>query len=142
MTPGSDFDWDGARDEGDLVIPHQAATAVYANPHGHVVIRQEGHHGPDEDAWIVIAPANARRVATAILRCAARLAGEEEPEAVAPAERAAPRDATAADRMRRYRQRQRNEGRNGERNADRNGTVVELPFLPPSDEEDMHALAR
>jgi hypothetical protein len=36
-------------DDDCVVIPHQAAIAVYFNPHGDVVIRQEGHYGPDED---------------------------------------------------------------------------------------------
>ena len=36
-------------DDDCVVIPHQAAIAVYFNLHGDLVIRQEGHYGPDED---------------------------------------------------------------------------------------------
>jgi len=48
-----DFTWSG-RDAADVLIPHQPAIAVYFNPHGEVVIRQEGHFGPDEDQFIYL----------------------------------------------------------------------------------------
>lgn len=46
----------------DVVIAHQPAIAVYENTWGHVVIRQEGHYGPDEDNWITCAPENLQRL--------------------------------------------------------------------------------
>ncbi len=56
------FDWAG----DTVVLPEQPATAVYTNPHGAVVVRQEG--GPyDEDCWIIIRPENALRLCRAIL---------------------------------------------------------------------------
>jgi hypothetical protein len=49
---GDDFSW-GA-DKESIVIPSQPAIAVYFNPRGEVVIRQEGRFGLDEDRWIYI----------------------------------------------------------------------------------------
>jgi hypothetical protein len=42
----NEFSWNG---DDCVVIPRQAAIAVYFNLHGDLVIRQEGHYGPDED---------------------------------------------------------------------------------------------
>jgi hypothetical protein len=47
-----DFCW--GSDNDSIIIPHQPAIAVYFNPPGEVVIRQEGHYHPDEDHWIYI----------------------------------------------------------------------------------------
>ena len=40
----NEFSWN----DDCVVIPHQAAKAVYFNLDGDVVILQEGHYGPDE----------------------------------------------------------------------------------------------
>jgi hypothetical protein len=96
-----DFDWDDV----DVVIPHQASIAVYINPHGDVVIRQDGDWYRRDDAWIVVRPENARRLAEAIMELA-------EPEALPRLALPAPADRTAAERQRRY------------RNAKRNGSTV------------------
>jgi hypothetical protein len=105
-----DFDWYG--DSESVVVRHQPAIAVYLNPHGEVVIRQEGQY--DEDHWIYVTRDNALKVAQAIL---------EAPDKDCEAEPllSAPKDKTAAERMRRY----RNKRRNGERNAG----VTEEPQL-------------
>jgi hypothetical protein len=91
----SDFDWDEIAD--DVVVPEQAAIAVYTNPKGHIVIRQAGQYGPDEDQWIVVAPMHALALAQAI----AHAAGDD----LAASESPAPKDRTAAERQRRYRAR-------------------------------------
>jgi hypothetical protein len=67
---GKDFSWRDAEDDGDIVVPEQAAIAVYVNLSGNVVVRQEGRFGVDEDHWIVIHPSNAEVLANAILRAA------------------------------------------------------------------------
>ncbi|MGF6434340.1 hypothetical protein [Bradyrhizobium elkanii] len=51
---GSDFKWGEARNEGLVVVPEQAAIAVYENPNGDVVIRQEAQMHPDEDHYVYI----------------------------------------------------------------------------------------
>jgi hypothetical protein len=50
-----EFSWN---DEDCFVVPHQAAIAVYFNPRGDVIIRQEGHYGTDEGQWIVVSKEN------------------------------------------------------------------------------------
>jgi hypothetical protein len=45
------FDW--FRDREDIVVRQQMPIAVYHNPHGDVVIRQQGEFY-EEDKWIVI----------------------------------------------------------------------------------------
>ena len=109
-----DFDW--CRDSESVVVRHQPAIAVYINPHGEVVIRQEGQY--DDDHWIYLTRDNAPKVAQAILE-AAGIEGYAEmaPTLLLPA----PKDKTAAERMRRY----RNKRRNGECNAG----VTEEPQL-------------
>lgn len=109
MSNSRDFDWIDSAE--DVVVPEQAAIAVYLNPRGDVVIRQQAQYHPDEDTWIVVAPDRAQAVADAIVE-AARLAvyHPEDDELAPPAERTAavPKDPTAAERQRRYRERHRN----------------------------------
>jgi hypothetical protein len=52
-----DFEWTNVE---DIVVPSQPAIAVYHNPRGEIVIRQEGLFGYDEDHWIYIRPENLR----------------------------------------------------------------------------------
>jgi hypothetical protein len=59
------FDWSTI--EEDIVIPEQAAIAVYCNPKGKVVLRQAGQYGPDEDTWITFDKSHALTLARAIL---------------------------------------------------------------------------
>ena len=63
-----DFDWSFSN--GDIAVHQQATIAVYLNPVNHVVVRQEGHYGPDEDMFVCIDPRNALAVAQAILNSA------------------------------------------------------------------------
>ena len=95
------FDWYDD-DAGSVVVPEQAAIAVYPNPKGDVVIRQAGQY-PDEDSWIIFATDHAAAVADAILRVAGLAFQEAD-----IGEPATPKDRTAAERQRRYRQRNRN----------------------------------
>jgi hypothetical protein len=94
------FDWDGIAD--NIVVPEQAAIAVYTNPKGNIVIRQAGQYGPDEDQWIVLAPSHARALAEAITR-EAGLDHEPMLQLTAPA------PLTNAERQRRWRNDKRNE---------------------------------
>jgi hypothetical protein len=59
------FDWTTIED--DVVIPEQAAIAVYTNPNGGIVCRQAGQYGPEEDSWIFFHPSHALALARAIL---------------------------------------------------------------------------
>lgn len=101
MSRSRDFDWNDVVD--DVVIPEQAAIAVFVNPQGDVVIRQAGQYGPDEDMWIIVAPDRAAVLADAIVQATAFHG--TQPDDSKPA---AAKDRTAADRQRRYRERQRN----------------------------------
>jgi hypothetical protein len=51
-----DFDW---RDDPSIVLKSQPATAIYYNPHGCIVIRQERSWAQDEDPYVYISPENA-----------------------------------------------------------------------------------
>ncbi len=93
---GDDFNWN---EPNSVIVRHQPAIAVYLNDDDEVVIRQQGHYGPDEDQWIYIAKENVQKVVQAILANAGIVDG-----AIAPP----PRDRTAAERQRRYRERHRN----------------------------------
>lgn len=48
-----DFNWNEAREAGQVVVPEQQAIAVYENPHGDVVLRQEAPMG-DDDHFIYV----------------------------------------------------------------------------------------
>jgi hypothetical protein len=63
--PRDDFDWNDVAN--DIVIPEQAAIAVYNNPNGGIVCRQAGQYGPEEDSWIFFHPSHALTLAKAIL---------------------------------------------------------------------------
>lgn len=121
------------RDEKNCVIRAQSETHVYLNPYGEIVIRQA--NWPEEDMWVSFAPDHLPNVVQHMCEWAgedARLAVIErltsfvlyEREADgSPKDRTAPRDPTAAARMRRYRERKRNnepEDRNADRNRERN----------------------
>ena len=122
MTDSHNFDWYSDDGETSIVVRHQPATAAYTNPHGEVVIRQQDQYG-DEDDFVYVTKDNALKVAQAILSLAGievaltRLddGGLDEPLLLS-----APKDKTAAERMRRY--------RNKKRDADRN-TVTDEPEL-------------
>jgi hypothetical protein len=102
-----EFSWH--RDRDDIVVAEQQPIALYLNPRGDLVIRQPGI---DEDDMIVVTLQNAPALARAILRAAGV---DDEPAAAAV--QPAPKDRTAAERMRRHRERQRN----GQQPVTRNG---------------------
>jgi len=108
-----DFDWYG--DSESVVVRHQPAIAAYLNPHDEVVIRQDGQY--DDDHWICVTKDNAVKVAQAILETA----GIENCTKAAPLLLPAPKHKSAAERMRRC--------RNKKRNDDRNAGVTEEPQL-------------
>ena len=66
------FNWDEL-DPGDRVVPSIKETAVYANPKGHIVIRQEAYLIGEEDEVIVLPPEYAERVARRVLEVIAEL---------------------------------------------------------------------
>jgi hypothetical protein len=67
MSGTSDqFNWD---DVADSVVQQSAErVAIYSNPHGDIVIRQERRWDEDEDVFIVIARGHAIRTAYGILK--------------------------------------------------------------------------
>lgn len=73
------FDWNETENE-NVVVRTQMAIAVYLNPCGELVIRQEGQFHPDEDVFIVIAPGNVPAVIAAMTAAA----GLMPPAAIAP----------------------------------------------------------
>lgn len=59
-----DWDWH-SKDQGDsIVVPQTNAIAVYTNPDGDVVVRQQGY--PEDDSIIIIPKKQAKAVADAI----------------------------------------------------------------------------
>jgi len=52
-----DFDWSDAE---AVVVPAQPAIAVYFNPRGEIVIRQEAQFHPDEDHFVYVGRKNLR----------------------------------------------------------------------------------
>jgi hypothetical protein len=52
-----DFDWS---DKESVLFPTQPAVAVYFNPRGEIVIRQESQYHPDEDHFIYLQRKNLR----------------------------------------------------------------------------------
>ena len=103
MSASLDFDWDDNAD--DIVQQSVERVAIFTNPNGDLVIRQERCWDQEDDTWIIIARGN---VGAAIAKM--RGAIGEEPST--------PRDHTAAERQRRYRQRHRNGQDRNDRYAD------------------------
>ena len=69
MTNSHNFDWYSDDGESSIVVRHQPATAVYTNPQGEVVIRQQDQYGDDDD-FVYVTKDNALKVAQAILSLA------------------------------------------------------------------------
>jgi hypothetical protein len=116
-----EFDWNPSKDdEHSIVVRHQPAIAVYLNPHDEVVIRQQDQYDESDDHFVFITKDNLLKVVERMLALAeAEIQTPAQPLLLAP-----PKDATAAERMRRY----RNRKRNGDRNEDRD-SVTEEPEL-------------
>jgi hypothetical protein len=51
-----DFDW---HEDPSVVLRSQPATAIYHNPMGHLVIRQERSWSEESDPYVMISPENA-----------------------------------------------------------------------------------
>jgi hypothetical protein len=66
-----DFDW--LRDADDVVVREQRATAVYINPHGEIVIRQERLWDQEEDPFVVVAAGRVPCVIAALHEALRRL---------------------------------------------------------------------
>lgn len=49
-----DWNWSNAAQRGDVVVETVRAIAVYANPKGDLVVRQEAFDSSDEDEFVVI----------------------------------------------------------------------------------------
>lgn len=116
-----EFDWSPSKDGAhSIVVRHQPAIAVYLNPHDEVVVRQQDQYDESDDHFVYVTRDNVLKVAQRMLEVAGiEVAAAAEPLLLAP-----PKDATAAERMRRYRHRKRN----GDRKDSRNG-VAEEPEL-------------
>jgi hypothetical protein len=105
MTSSSEFDWQCSAEEKEYIaVRQQRAIGIYLNPHDEVVIRQEGHYGPEEDHWIYITKDNVPKV-QALLETAgfetATTSGE-------PLLLQKPEPLTAAERQKRNRDKHRN----------------------------------
>ena len=115
------FDW---REDPSIVCEEQPALAVYTNPRGQCVLRQERRWDEEDDTVILICCENALAVVRAILVAVGMndlklyrecgMGGEdidwpEEPFARREAaDESKPKDSTAAERQRRRRQKLRN----------------------------------
>jgi hypothetical protein len=112
-----DFDWNPDREI--IVVRSQPAIAVYLNPHDDLVIRQEGHYGPDEDQWIYITKSSVPKVVQAMLEAA----GFETANTYGmPLMLPKPERLSGAERQKRY--------RNKHRNGNGDAPVTESDELP------------
>jgi hypothetical protein len=59
----SNFDWSA----DSVVLRAYGSIAVYENPHGDVVVRQEGDALEEDDHWVVIPVQDAELIAQAII---------------------------------------------------------------------------
>ena len=70
-----DFDWNSDEDGDSVVFPTNQGLAVYANPKGSIVLRQQGYMGEDDS--IIIVPRAQLDAVISALRTAAVEADEE-----------------------------------------------------------------
>jgi hypothetical protein len=140
------FDWHRDDHRDTIVVPEQAAIAVYLNSDGHIVIRQQGigSRRYTVDRAIVIGPLHARAVVNAITK----FMGLEDQASSTPTKQL--RLSTNAERQRRHREklkhntptkdvgpsgecdRQSNAECNDARNSDRNGERAPVTAVAPS----------
>ena len=113
-----EFSWNPREDEHhDIVVRHQPAIAVYLNPHDEVVIRQQDQYDESDDSFVYVTKDNVLRVVQRRLEVAGiELATSFAELLLLPP----PKNKTAAERMRRHRNKNRNDSRN---------TVTEEPEL-------------
>jgi len=79
MSGTDDFNWVDARKEGSVIVPEQAAIAVYENENGDLVMRQESSFGED-DHYIYIQHALHALLNCVVVPCAAPLPHVPIPE--------------------------------------------------------------
>lgn len=101
---GREFNWVEGADH--VVVQAQRPVAVHLNPYGDVVVRHLRDWDEDQDPCVVIPQRDALAVARAILK-EAGIADEPAPPSRTAAPNS-PKDSTAADRQKRYRERRRN----------------------------------
>lgn len=77
MSGTDDFSWADARKRGSIVVPEQAAIAIYENDHGDLVLRQESQYGED-DHFIYIQHTYLPRLIAALEQ--ARIKKQREPD--------------------------------------------------------------
>lgn len=107
MSDADRFDW---ADDASVIVLAQLAVAVYRNARGDIVIRQQADWGDDEDKWVILSPSHARALAEAILLEAGEI---DAAPLVLPAPDK-PKDPTAAERQRRFRESRKRNGVTGE----------------------------
>jgi hypothetical protein len=98
-----DFDW--VAGDANVVIREQPTTAVYTNPFGQVVIRQQTW--PQDDVWVIVGPEHVAAVIKAMLDAAGIEPATMFSDGAVEAAPRSPADPTAAERQRRYRERKR-----------------------------------
>jgi hypothetical protein len=106
-----EFDWNPDNDtDHSIVVRHQPAIAVYLNPHDELVIRQQDQYDDSDDHFVFITEDNVLRVVERMLEAAGieMATAGAEPLLLPP-----PKDKTAAERVRHYRNKHRNDDRNG-----------------------------
>lgn len=125
-----DFDW---TDKESITIGEQLAVAVYENPRGDIVIRQQDWYG-DEDDWVIVAKQNVPALCRALF-AAAGIDAQTTTVTLLPAR------SSGAERQKRYRQRHApGDGCDGDvtprdggvtrRDAERDGRDSDLLFAP------------
>jgi hypothetical protein len=107
-----EFDWNPKNDADHcIVIPHQPAIAVYLCPRDEVVIRQQDQFDESDDGFVYVTKKSVVPLVQRMLGVAgieAVIAHREDGGLAEPLLLPAPKDKTAAQRMRRYRNKNRN----------------------------------
>ena len=106
MSDSREFDWGDI--DADIVVPEQPAIACYTNPNGAVVLRQAGQYGLEDDHWVYFHADHAVAVAYAILNAAGLTMQIVQCQPNGCCDVPQPKDRTAAERQKRYRERKRN----------------------------------
>ncbi len=114
-----DFDW---TDKESITIGEQLAIAVFENPSGDIVIRQQDWYG-DEDDWVIVAKRNVPALCRALF-AAAGIDAQTTTVTLLPAR------SSGAERQKRYRQRHAPDGGVTRRDAERDGRDGDLLFVP------------
>lgn len=130
------FDWEDV----DIIVPAQGAIAVYENPHGSIVVREQVPY-PEEDKWIIFLPQYAELIVRRIIEVAGL------PFALVPIGTPAigsssmAKDPTAAERQRRRRNKLRDD-RDSERDDAQTITVVTAAQPPVTSDRAQLVLVR